>query len=215
MLPFQTADYRDFFGREKLVEKLIRRMAEPDADSRFMAVVGPSGSGKSSLVKAGLVPALWRGDLPGSERWFVVEMLLGARPLDELEVALTRVATVPAVNLREHLTRDKYGLLRAANLVLPNDSSELVLVIDQFEELFTLVDDENARLHFLNLLHAAVVEPRSRVRVVITLRADFYDRPLHYSEFGELVRSRMETLLPMSAQGLERAIAGPAERVRS
>jgi WD40 repeat protein/serine/threonine protein kinase len=213
LLPFQTADYRDFFGREKLVEKLIRRLGETDDASRFLAVIGPSGSGKSSLVKAGLIPALWRGDLPGSERWFVVEMLPGARPLDELEVALTRVAAIPAVNLREHLTRDKYGLLRAANLVLPNDGSEFVVVIDQFEEVFTLLDDENARVHFLNLLHAAVIEPRSRVRVVITLRADFYDRPLHYPEFGELVRSRMETILPLSAQGMERAIAGPAERV--
>ncbi len=213
LLPFQTADYRDFFGREKLVEKLIRRLGETDDSSRFMAVIGPSGSGKSSLVKAGLIPALWRGDLPGSERWFVVEMLPGARPLDELEVALTRIAAIPAANLREHLSRDKYGLLRAANLVLPNDGSELVLVIDQFEEVFTLLDDENARAHFLNLLHAAVTEPRSRVRVVITLRADFYDRPLHYPEFGELVRSRMETLLPLSAKGLERAITGPAERV--
>ncbi|HVO69803.1 MAG TPA: protein kinase [Aggregatilineaceae bacterium] len=213
LLPFQTADYHDFFGREKLVEKLVRRMAEPDADARFVAVIGPSGSGKSSLVRAGLIPALWRGDLPGSERWFVVELLPGARPLDELEVALTRVATIPGVNLREHLARDRYGLLRAANLVLPNDGSELVLVIDQFEEVFTLLDDEDARVHFLNLLHAAVTEPRSRVRVVITLRADFYDRPLHYPEFGELVRSHMETILPLSAQGLERAIAGPAERV--
>ena len=213
LLPFQTADYRDFFGREKLVDKLIRRLGETDDASRFLAVIGPSGSGKSSLVKAGLIPALWRGDLPGSERWFVVEMLPGARPLDEREVALTRVAAIPAVNLREHLTRDKYGLLRAANLVLPNDGSEFVVVIDQFEEVFTLLDDENARVHFLNLLHTAVTDPRSRVRVVITLRADFYDRPLHYPEFGELVRSRMETILPLSAQGMERAIAGPAERV--
>ena len=187
-------------------------MGETADASRFMAVIGPSGSGKSSLVKAGLIPALWRGDLPGSERWFVVEVLPGARPLDELEVALTRVAAIPAVNLREHLTRDGYGLLRATNLVLPNDGSELVLVIDQFEEVFTLLDDERARVHFLHLLHAAVTEPRSRVRVVITLRADFYDRPLHYPEFGELIRSRMETILPLSAKGMEQAITGPAER---
>jgi len=96
---------------------------------------------------------------------------------------------------------------------LPNDESELVLVIDQFEEVFTLLEDEAARIHFLHLLHAAVTEPRSRVRVIITLRADFYDRPLHYVEFGELLRTHMETILPFTAEGLERAILKPAERV--
>jgi len=213
LLPFETADYRDFFGREKLVEKLITRMSETSEVSRFLAVIGPSGSGKSSLLKAGLIPAVWQGRLPGSERWFVVEVQPGARPLDELEVGLTRVAAIPATNLHEHLQRDKFGLLRAANLVLPNDGSELVLIIDQFEEVFTLLDDERARVHFLHLLHAAVTEPRTRVRVVITLRADFYDRPLRYPEFGDLVRSRMETILPLSAKEMEQAIAGPVDRV--
>ena len=89
----------------------------------------------------------------------------------------------------------------------------MVILIDQFEEVFTLVQDEAARVQFLKLLHTAVCEPRSRVRVVMTLRADFYDRPLQYPDFGELVRSRMETVLPLSADGLERAIARPAEQV--
>ncbi len=211
--PFQPADYRDFFGREKLTERLVKRLAETGEMSRFLAIIGPSGSGKSSLVKAGLVPALWRGDLAGSEKWFVVEMVPGARPLDELEVALTRVATMPAANLHEQLKRDPYGLLRAAALILPNDGSELVLVIDQLEEVFTLVEEEAERVHFLNLLYAAVTAAHSRIRVVVTLRADFYDRPLHYSDFGDLVRNRMETVLPLGAKGLERAIVGPAERV--
>lgn len=211
--PFQTADYRDFFGRERLIDRLVKRLGEKGEMSRFLCVIGPSGSGKSSVVKAGLIPALWRGDLPGSEKWFVVEMLPGARPLDELEVALTRVATMPTTNLYEHLKRDRYGLLRAANLILPNDGSDLVLVIDQFEEVFTLVETEAERVHFLDLLYTAVTEPRSRLRVVVTLRADFYDRPLHFADFGELVRNRMETILPLSAKEIERAIVGPAERV--
>jgi serine/threonine protein kinase/ABC-type sugar transport system substrate-binding protein len=212
---FQAADERDFFGREKLVEKLVKRMGETSEGTfaRFLAVIGPSGSGKSSLVKAGLIPALWRGDLPGSEKWFVIEMLPGAHPLDELEVALTRVAANTTANLREQLERDVRGLLRAAQLILPDDGSQLVLVIDQFEEVFTLVEDEAARQHFLNLLLSAANETRSRVRIIVTLRADFYDRPLHYPEFGEMLRSRMETVLPLGAQALERAIAGPAERV--
>ncbi len=210
---FKSADHEDYFGQEKLIDKLVKRLSETGENSHFLAVIGPSGSGKSSLVKAGLIPALWRGAIPGSERWYVVEMLPASHPLDELEVALTRIASTQAHNLREHLERDQRGLLRAAQIVLPDDGADLLLVIDQFEEVFTLLEDEAARVRFLKLIHTAVTEPRSRVRVVITLRADFYDRPLEYPDFGELVRSRMETILPLSAEGLERAIARPAERV--
>ncbi|MBI5960258.1 MAG: WD40 repeat domain-containing protein [Chloroflexi bacterium] len=140
-------------------------------------------------------------------------MVPGARPLDEMEVALTRIAATYSDNLREHLERDENGLLRVAGLILPNDGSELVIVVDQFEEVFTLVEDESRRTHFLDLLHAAVTDPRSRVRVVITLRADFYDRPLNYAHFGELVRVHMETVLPLSAEELESAIVQPAAQV--
>jgi WD40 repeat protein/DNA-binding CsgD family transcriptional regulator len=211
--PFEAVDSRDFFGREEFTEKLIWRMAENEGSKRFLAVVGPSGSGKSSLVKAGLIPALWKGGLPHSEKWFVVEMIPGSRPLDQLEVALLRVAAHQTAGLHEQLRRDENGLLRVADIILPKDQTELVLVLDQFEELFTLVQEEYERIQFLNLLRAAVTDPRSRIRVIMTLRADYYDRPLHYPEFGELLRSRMETVLPLSAKGLERAIAGPAERV--
>jgi len=211
--PFQAADARDFFGREKLVRRLVKHLEGHDKPVRFLAVVGPSGSGKSSVVKAGLIPALWRGDLPGSECWFVVELISGAYPLDELEIGLTQVAANQPSNLREHLERDARGLVRAANLILPNDNSELVIIVDQFEEVFTLVEDETRRGQFLDLLHSAATDPRSRVRVIITLRADFYDRPLYYPQIGELVRTHMETVMPLSADELEAAIVKPATRV--
>ena len=210
--PFQVTDARIFFGRDELVDKLTERMSENDPYFRFLAVIGPSGSGKSSLVRAGLIASLWRGAIPGSQKWFVVDMTPGAHPLDKLETALIRVAANQACSLRQQLQRDERGLLRVADLILPADETELVVVVDQFEELFTLVEEEAARERFLDLLRAAVSDVRSRVRVVITLRADYYDRPLHYPDFGELVRSRMETVLPLSARGLERAIRGPAER---
>ncbi len=210
---FQSADNLDFFGREKLITKLINRLSDNGDYKRFLAIVGPSGSGKSSLVRAGVIPALWRGDLPGAEKWFVVDMMPGSHPLDELEVALTRVAANQIGTLNEQLRRDNRGLIRAAGLILPNDGTELMVIIDQFEELFTLVAAESERLQFLDLLYNAVVETRSRVRVVITLRADFYDRPLHYPQFGELVRTRLETIMPLSAEELDRAINRPAERV--
>jgi WD40 repeat protein/serine/threonine protein kinase len=219
---FEAADNRDFFGREALIEQLLSRLGSPESGQRilpatkraerFLAIVGPSGSGKSSLVKAGLIPALWSGQITGSEKWFIVDMLPGSRPLDDLEIALTRIAADQAGNLREHLGRDDHGLVRAAKLILPNDESELVLVVDQFEEIFTLVEDEKDRSQFMALIHRAVTDPRGRVRVIITLRADYYDRPLQYSGFGELVRSHLETLLPLTAEELERAIVNPAHQ---
>ena len=88
-----------------------------------------------------------------------------------------------------------------------------MLVIDQFEELFTLVSDETLRTHFIDNLLTAITDPRGRVRVVLTLRADFYDRPLLYPRLAELVRSHTEIIVPLSASELERAIVGPAEKV--
>ena len=210
---FSEADADDFFGRDELVRDLLGRMGEESDLSRFLAVVGPSGSGKSSVVKAGLVPALRRGGLPGSESWFITPMTPGSHPLEELEAALLRVAVNPPASLLEQLRADERGLLRAVRRILPGDeSTDLVLVIDQFEELFTLVADEAERAHFLQSLVTALVEPNTRLRVVITLRADFTDRPLQYIDFGELVRQRTEFVLPLSPDELEQAIAGPARR---
>jgi WD40 repeat protein len=212
--PFLEADAADFFGREELVDRLVARMTEGGEGSRLLAVVGPSGSGKSSLVRAGLVPALRRGAVPGSEGWFVAQMVPGGDPFAELESALLRVAAQPpSSDLADEIERDEEGLIRAAGWVLPDDRSELLLVIDQFEELFTLVDDEDRRASFLASVVAAATHPRSRVRVVITIRADFYDRPLLYRTLAELVRARTEVVVPLTTEELERAVAGPAERV--
>ncbi len=211
---FGEADAADFFGRETLTQRLLERLAEGGELARFLAVVGPSGSGKSSVVRAGLLPALRRGALPGSEHWFVVELLPGAYPLEELEAALLRIAVNPPASLLEQLQADERGLLRAIKRVVPaDDEIELVLVIDQFEELFTLVDDAAVRAHVLNSLRIAATDPRSRARVIITLRADFTDHPLHYVSFGELLRQRTEFVLPLTPDELERAITRPAAGV--
>ena len=206
---FEEADAAFFFGREALTQELVSRAGE----SRFLAVVGPSGSGKSSVVRAGLVPAIRRGALPGSEHWLVAEMIPGAHPLEELEASLLRIAVNPPASLIEQLEQDERGLLRATKRVLPADDSELVLVIDQLEEVFTLERDEERRVQFLSAVHHAVTDPRSRVHVVTTLRADFYDRPLMYRGFADLLRSYVEALVPLSPDELERAIVGPAKAV--
>ncbi|MEQ9032326.1 MAG: protein kinase [Aggregatilineales bacterium] len=209
---FQAADAQNFFGRENLTQKLLKRLVDEGEHNRFLTVVGPSGSGKSSVVKAGLIPALWRGDFPGSENWYIIDLLPGAHPIDELEVALFQITADKTINLREQLERDARGLVRVANMVLPDDGSELLIVIDQFEEVFTLVNDEPERRHLLRLLRESVTDPRSRVRIITTLRADYYDRPLQYTEIADLIRDRVETVLPLSAEELEQAISEPANQ---
>ncbi len=207
--PFGEADARDFFGREELSRQLVDRLG---AD-RFVAVVGPSGCGKSSLVRAGLVPLLRQGALPGSAAWPIAELSPGAHPLEELEAALLRVAVNPPASLMEQLTSDDRGLCRAVKRVLPAGASELVLVIDQFEELFALTEDEERQSQVLTLLERAVADPRSRLRLVVTLRADFYDRPLRHLAFARLLQDRVVSVSPLAPEEIERAIAAPAAGV--
>jgi len=237
---FEEADVADFFGREALTEQLLARLADPtvqprleqDAEppedgqragrtrfedvgglGRFLAVVGPSGSGKSSVVRAGLVPALRRGALPGSDKWFIVEMVPGPQPLNKMEAALRSVALRPAAQVMEQLRSDPRGLVSAVENVLSDLEGDLLLVIDQFEEVFTLLEGEDERAHLLELVRTAVTDPHSRVRVLVTLRADFYDRPLLYEGFGRLMQAHTKVVLPMSSDEIERAITGPAARV--
>jgi len=209
---FQEADASDFFGRETLTQLLLIRLAEDGPYSRFLAVVGPSGCGKSSVIRAGLVHALRGGALPGSERWSVIQLLPGAHPFDELDIALSRLAGNPSIRLIDELRSDHRGLLRVVRRVLPEDSPDLLLVIDQFEEVFTLVADPAEATALLDALYAAVTEPRSPLRVVIALRADFYDRPLMHADFGSLMSARTQVVLPLTVDEVERAIRMPLER---
>jgi serine/threonine protein kinase/WD40 repeat protein len=210
---FQEADAADFYGREALVDQLLTELDDSRELHRFLAIVGPSGSGKSSLVKAGLIPAIKRGALPGSQNWYVLEMQPGPRPLEELEIGLIGLATDPVAGLREQLERDEHGLFRAARIVLPKDDTQLLLVIDQFEEIYTLVEDGQRIKHLMDLLHAAATDPRSRLRIVITIRADFYDRPLMFRGFGDLVSERHLSVVPLSSEELTSAIVSPAKAV--
>jgi WD40 repeat protein/serine/threonine protein kinase len=207
---FEEADALDFFGRDALIGTLLDRLREAHWASRFLAVVGPSGSGKSSVVKAGLIPALRHGGVDGSETWFIVEMVPGVHPLRSLETALLSVSHRPPPDLRDRLAMDEQALVAIVNRSVKN---EVLFVIDQFEEVYTLCEDEDERGQFLMLLHRAVIAPTSRVRVVITLRADFYDKPLLDKNFGALIQGRTQVVLPLGAKEVEQAITGPAHRV--
>ena len=108
---------------------------------------GPSGSGKSSVVRAGLVPALRRGAIPGSERWYVVEVVPGPRPFREIEDALLSIAVdPPLVDGGARARRARTA--RAVDRILPDRDAELLIVLDQFEEVFTLVEDDAGRARF-------------------------------------------------------------------
>ncbi|MGH3135810.1 MAG: WD40 repeat domain-containing protein, partial [Gaiellaceae bacterium] len=172
----------------------------------------PSGIGKSSAVKAGLVPALRNGVLSGSERWLVADLFPGAYPFEDLAAALLRVAVERPDDLVEDLARDELGIRRVTKAILPA-GSELLLVIDQFEELFTLTTDEEVRRRFLDGLTALAADPHSTVRVVVTLRADFLDHPLRYPEFGDLLGAGMVTVAAPSEDELAEAIERPAATV--
>ena len=134
---FGEVDAANFFGRERVVERLVARLGTNGTAGRFVALVGPSGCGKSSVVRAGLLPAIRRGAIPGSDDWFVVEITSRGRPFEELASGLSAIAIDPPVDLLDRLTDGRAGVRHVLHDVLPADQSQLVLVIDQFEEVFT------------------------------------------------------------------------------
>jgi DNA-binding SARP family transcriptional activator/WD40 repeat protein len=206
---FDEPDAEDFFGRDGLVDEILARLAGAGARGRLVLVVGGSGSGKSSLVRAGLLPRVRRGAAPGSEHWFVAAMVPGASPFKELAESLRRVAVVEADRLADELAAGEQGIDRVVRRIVP-EGGELLLVVDQLEELFTLAADVEQRAFLDGLTHAVAVAD-TRLRVVATLRADFYDRPLRFERFGTAVGEATVPIAAMSAAELEAAIVGPVE----
>lgn len=203
---FQQSDSRDFFGREHTIQQVSSTMEL----NRFVAIVGPSGVGKSSLVKAGLIPAIRQSAVFGNPAILVAEMFPGRYPFEEMLTALTGVAVVQPLNGLEQLMSGTAGLGRVLNHILPDDGRELLLVIDQFEELFSLATNEAERSLFISSLVAAVTSERSRLRVIITLRADYYDRPLEFADLGALLEVATIPIRAPDVEGLRKAIETPA-----
>lgn len=228
---FDVADADLFFGREALTARLVQRLFFVESESRLLAVVGTSGSGKSSLVRAGLVAALQRGasladstPLPeGSHLWPVVIITPTANPLESLAVGLTRdvESVTAAATLMDDLARDARSLhLYARRMLSPNRSERrLLLVVDQFEELFTQCRDLAQRKAFVdNLLTAAgVSSPEERegvddgpTFVVITLRADFYHHCAQFETLRLALENYQVYIGPMTSEELRRTIEEPA-----
>ncbi|MDH3500098.1 MAG: protein kinase, partial [Acidimicrobiia bacterium] len=203
---FNEADARDFYGRDAEVADLLRLIRK----QRFVTVVGPSGSGKSSLVQAGLVPALRAGRVAGSTDWLIAKTVPGAHPADELATALGDVAMQQLGDIAAELGADEHGLLRVSKQLTRETDSELLVVIDQFEELFSLVPDERTRAGFVDSLLAAIDDPHSRLRIVATIRADFFDQPLLDDRLGPVVCSALLALSVPGPEALLEAIERPA-----
>jgi basic membrane lipoprotein Med (substrate-binding protein (PBP1-ABC) superfamily)/DNA-binding SARP family transcriptional activator len=198
---FDEEDAEDFFGREELVERLVASLAD---GARLVTVVGPSGCGKSSVVNAGLIPAIRGGAVNGSEGWAIARMMPGAHPLEALRVALSSAGADGASD------DPVAALVKAAERGCA--SRDLLLVIDQFEEAFSAAEDPE-RARFLDGLAAAAGNRDGRVWLVLTLRGDFYDRPLLHPAFARVFVASVVNVLPMTPDQAESAILGPARRV--
>ena len=190
---FSEEDAEVYFGRESLVAEVFDRL---DSGSGFVSIVGPSGSGKSSAAQAGVSPVLRdRGET-------VVLFTPGPRPLWELARAMDRAGLGSAATLLGRFESDSTALATAV-------SQPVVLIIDQFEELFTLAEADTAA-RFSELVATAVEDEGTPLRVVATLRADYYDRPLSMSSLAGVFSDSVVSVKPMTAQEIERAVVDPA-----
>jgi len=190
---FEPVDTDYFFGRERLVAELVARLV----GAGFLGIVGPSGSGKSSVLRAGLLPALAGGVLPGSGGWRRLLLRPGERPLDELRRVLVSGAKDP---------------LAEALDTLPT-GARLLLAVDQLEELHTACRSDTERAAFADTLARAAADPDGRAVVVVALRADFYGRFAAYPGLAELLGGNQVLVGPMQASELRRAVELPAGRV--
>lgn len=186
---FDSSDAEYFCGRERVVSDLVARLAE----STLVGILGPSGIGKSSLLRAGVLAALRAGALPGSGSWRQVLLRPGEHPCEELARALGNQ------DLGDGLARLSHG-------------ERIVIAVDQLEELFTVCERQDERAAFLQQLAAAARDHERRAFVVCALRADFYGRLGSYPRFAQLLSQSHALVGPMDRGELAQAIEQPAAR---
>ena len=219
-LPFKGLAYFDegdaaiFFGREKLTEELVSHLSQ----HRFLAVVGASGSGKSSVVRAGVIPAIkkgmvaWNGQR--SHTWPVHVITPGDEPLKALAAALTRDSE--SVTATKTLLADMQADGESLDFFLyrrlaGQTYSRLLLVVDQLEELFTQCDDPDERQLFVeNLVTAVQSGKQGRLSLILALRADFYAYAVQYETLRPLLETQQKIVGAMNPAELRQAIEGPA-----
>src|SRR5919109_3906351 len=222
LCPYKGLNYFDegdadlFVGREALTTRLIERVFSLDSSiPRFFAIVGASGSGKSSLVRAGLVSALrWN---QAATDWHIHVLTPTAHPLESLAARLTQGtnSVVATATLMDDLSQEPRSLQIFAKRKLgSSNGSRLLLVIDQFEELFALCRSEEEKTAFISNLLTAASEANGPVILLIALRADFYAHCANYIQLREALAKNQEYIGAMSEEELRRAIEEPARRGR-
>jgi len=207
---FQPEDADRFFGRERILDELVRTLES----HRLVVVFGASGSGKSSLLQAGLLHRARTGGLPASDERLTVLFTPGPHPLQECAVHLAGLVGGLATSVHAELAADRRSLHLLIRQALANQPSaaELLIVVDQFEEVFTLCQDDSERGRFIAALVAATRADNTRARVVLGVRADFYPHCSEHSDLLEALRVAQVPLGPMSTDELRRAIIQPATR---
>ena len=202
-----------YFGRAPLVSELIQTLeftlSQRDQPN-FLAIIGASGSGKSSLVLAGMLPKIRQ------KGWPIFVMTPTADPLKSMARALMSHAHRKKAVL--HMQDDLAENERSLDSYIPDilaahqgAKDHLILVIDQFEELFTLCDDPTQRDHFIdNLLFALNAKPHSQLVVLLTLRADFYHRVAWSDGLRHILQNQQKYIGRMARADLQQTIAGPA-----
>jgi len=198
----ETAKY--FKGRDRFVRLLSQKLSE----SSFVPVIGASGSGKSSLVRAGLI-----SKLEAAGNWLILPPIKpGDSPLAPvMEISRVLAQLVQRADTkREISTAIANGNLEAAIACL-TEPKKILLVVDQFEEIFTVcpAEKEAERQQFIDLLVGITQYPDSRLRVVTTMRADFFENCLGYRGLGEVIQQHQVLLLPMNEEELREAIVAP------
>jgi hypothetical protein len=162
---FQENNQGVFFGRQRLIESLVEHLRH----QRLLALVGPSGSGKSSVVRAGLAAAVKDGALTGSDGWEVLPPIVpGGQPL----VTLARLAQVLSGDTSGRL-QPQAAFLKSPGQLLQSVRHNVVVIVDQFEEVFTLCGDDRVRTAFVNNLVALAQAPGAQHVVILTMRTDF------------------------------------------
>jgi serine/threonine protein kinase len=209
---FQETDAGKFFGRNREIAAMVTRIR----DRPLMAVVGSSGVGKSSFVRAGLVPALKRS----GEMWETLVVRPGRSPLEALAGIIAPMVGTAAnladevdeqKKLVETLRREPGHLGHVMRLRARRDNRRLLLFVDQFEELYTQVADPVERAAFTACLSAIADDATSPLRVVLSIRSDFLDRVAEDQAFVAELTQGLFFLGPPSREGLREAITQPAE----
>jgi tetratricopeptide (TPR) repeat protein len=215
---FDEQDANHFFGREKLTARIINRLNQ----TRFLAIIGASGSGKSSLVRAGVIPVLRRGErledgsLPptAGQRWQVRIITPTAHPIESLSAALINkdASLATLTELQSELSNNSNTLRSAIRRSLAQSGqTHLLLVIDQFEEIYSLCRHADERDAFIaNLLSATDPQDQQPVTILLTLRADFYAQLAQNNQLREMISQNQEFIGAMSREELFRAILQPA-----